>query len=54
MMIMSHYGISAVINVRLYNSQNTLKMGARKKTCPELYITPIHVQWLWAALHVGM
>ncbi len=37
-MIMSHYGISVVINVRLYDSQYTLKMGARKKTCPEFYI----------------
>ncbi len=38
MMIMSHYGISVVINVRLYNSQDELKMGACKKTCPEFYI----------------
>ncbi len=37
-MIMSHCGISVVINVRLYNSQDALKMGARKKTCPEFYI----------------
>ncbi len=35
MMIMSHYGISVVINVRLYDSQDELKMGARKKTCPD-------------------
>ncbi len=34
MMIVSHYGISVVINVRLYDSQDELKMGARKKTCP--------------------
>ncbi|KAL0152376.1 hypothetical protein M9458_052099, partial [Cirrhinus mrigala] len=27
-----------VINVRLYNSQDTLKMGAHEKTCPEFYI----------------
>ncbi len=37
-MIMSHYGISVVINVRLYDSQNTLKTGAREKICPEFYI----------------
>ncbi len=37
-MIMSHYGISVVINVRLYDSQDALKTGARKKTCPEFYI----------------
>ncbi len=38
MMIMSHYGISVVVNVRLYDSQDELKTGARKKTCPEFYI----------------
>ncbi len=38
MMIMSHCGISVVINVRLYDSQDELKTGARKKTCPEFYI----------------
>ncbi len=38
MMIMSHCGISVVINVRLYDNQDMLKMGARKKTCPEFYI----------------
>ncbi len=38
MMIMSHYVISVVINVRLYDSQDELKTGARKKTCPEFYI----------------
>ncbi len=38
MMILSHYGISVVINVRLYDSQDKLKMGARKKNCPEFYI----------------
>ncbi len=38
MMIMSHYGISVVINVRLYESQAELKTGACKKTCPEFYI----------------
>ncbi len=37
-MIMSHYGISVVINVRLYDSQDELKTGVRKKTCPEFYI----------------
>ncbi len=46
MMIMSHCGISVVINVRLYDSQDELKTGARKKTCPdtssdyELHCTP--------------
>ncbi len=35
MMIMSHYGISDVINVRLYDSQDKLKTGACKKTCPD-------------------
>ncbi len=35
MMIMSHCGISVVINVRLYDSQDELKTGARKKTCPD-------------------
>ncbi len=34
-MIMSHCGISVVINVRLYDSQDELKTGARKKTCPD-------------------
>ncbi len=38
MMIMSHYGISVFINVRLYDSQDKLKTGVRKKTCPEFYI----------------
>ncbi len=38
MMIMSHYGISVVINVRLYDSQDELKTGARKNTCPEFYM----------------
>ncbi len=38
-MIMSHYGITVVINVRLYDSQDELKRGARKKTSPEFYIT---------------
>ncbi len=37
-MIMSHCGISVVINVRLYDRQDVLKMGACKKTCPEFYI----------------
>ncbi len=37
MMIMSHCGISVVINVRLYDSQDELKTGARKKTCPDMY-----------------
>ncbi len=45
-MIMSHCGISDVFNVRLYDSQDELKTGARKKTCPdtssdcELHYTP--------------
>ncbi len=38
MMIMSHCGISVVINVRLYDSQDELKTGVRKKTYPEFYI----------------
>ncbi len=38
MMIMSHCGISVVINVRLYDSQDELKMCVCKKTCPEFYI----------------
>uniref|UniRef100_A0A671L1F9 Phospholipase n=1 Tax=Sinocyclocheilus anshuiensis TaxID=1608454 RepID=A0A671L1F9_9TELE len=38
MMIMSHCGISVVINVRLYDSRDALKMGACKKTCLEFYI----------------
>jgi len=38
MMIMSHCGISVVINVRLYDSHDALKTGACKKSCPELYI----------------
>ncbi len=34
MMITSHCGISVVINVRLYDSQeDVLKIGVRKKTC---------------------
>ncbi len=38
MMIMSHYGIAVIINVRLYDCQDELKTGARKKTCPEFYM----------------
>ncbi len=38
MMIMTHCGISVVINVILYDSQDELKTGARKKTCPEFYM----------------
>ncbi len=38
MMIMSHCGISVVINVRLCDSQDALKMGARRKTCLVFYI----------------
>ncbi len=34
-MIMSHYGISVVINVRLYDSQDKLKTGVRKTACPD-------------------
>ncbi len=37
-MIMSHCGISVVINVRLYDSQDELKSGMCKKTCLEFYI----------------
>ncbi len=42
MMIMSHCGISVVINVRLYDSQKELKMGAHKKTCLEFYIINLY------------
>ncbi len=35
---MSHCEISVIINVRLYDSQDELKTGVRKKTCPEFYI----------------
>ncbi len=53
MMIMSHCGITVVINVRLYNSQDELKTAACKKTSPEFYIinpyTPsdceLHCTW---------
>ncbi len=38
MMIISHYGISVVINVILYDSQDELKTSACKNTCPEFYI----------------
>ncbi len=31
--MMSHCGISVVINVRLYDSQDVLKMAVHKKTC---------------------
>ncbi len=41
MMIMSHYVISVVINIRLYDRQDDLKMGARKKIV--LHYQPIHV-----------
>ncbi len=34
MMFMSHCGISVVINVRLYDTQDEIKMGVRKKTYP--------------------
>ncbi len=34
MMIMSHCGISVVIKVRLYDSEDVLKTGAFEKTCP--------------------
>ncbi len=37
-MIMSHCGISVLINVRLNDRQDELKMGACKKTYPEFYI----------------
>ncbi len=35
---MSHCEISVIINVRLYDSQDELKTGVRKKTCPAFYI----------------
>ncbi len=47
MMTMSHYGISFVINVRLYDSQDELKMGARKKTCPKFYIINPYMSIDW-------
>ncbi len=56
MMIMSHCGTSVVINVRLYDSQDKLKMGARKKTYPEFYIIYPYTSsdcGLRTALHVG-
>ncbi len=37
-MITSHYGISVIIKVRLYDSQDELKTGVCKKTCPEFYM----------------
>jgi len=45
--MMSHCGISIVINVRLYDSQDTLKTGACKKTCPEFYIINPHTPSDW-------
>ncbi len=55
MMIMSHCGISVVINVRMYDSQGALKMDACKKTSPEFYIInpytfsdyELHYTWGW-------
>ncbi len=47
MMTMSHCGISVVINVRLYDSQETLKTGAHKKTCLEFYIINSHTSSDW-------
>ncbi len=41
-MIMSHCGISVVINVRLYDSQDVLKMNARKKTYLEFNIINLY------------
>ncbi len=59
MMIMSHYGISDVINVRLYDSQGELKTGASKKTCPDtsqqapdVYVTS-GWRWTWRQTDVG-
>ncbi len=51
-MIMSHCGISIVINVRLYDSQEALKMGVHKKTCPKFYIINPYTSNYWE-LHVG-
>lgn len=51
---MSNCGISVVINVRLYGSQDALKMDAHKKTHPEFYlVNPWHVQWRELHLHAG-
>lgn len=52
MMIMSHYGISVVINVRLYDSKDKLKNEcAQENLSGVLHYQPIHVQWLRTALH---
>ncbi len=48
-MIMSHYGISVVINGRLYDSQGVLKTGARKKTCPDLTEMLAIMKRIWTA-----
>ncbi len=53
MMIMSHYGISVIINVRLYDSQDEIKTGARKNLSRVLHDQPIHVQWLRTAEYHG-
>ncbi len=48
---MSHFGISVVINVRLYDNQDTLKAVARKKTCPEFYIINSYTFSDWRKSH---
>ncbi len=46
MMIMSHYGISVVINV-ITNSQDELKTGECKKTGQEFYIINPYMRYDW-------
>ncbi len=58
-MVMSHCGTSAVINVRLYDRQDELKTGAhaaQENLSGVLHYQPIHVQWLlvmvkWSVLN---
>ncbi len=44
MMIMSHYGISVVIDVRLSDSQDELKTGARKKKLVQSFTLSTHTR----------
>ncbi len=41
---MSHYGISVVIDVRLYDSQDELKTGARKKKFVRSFTLSTHTR----------
>ncbi len=52
-MEMPTLGISVVINVRLYNSQDMLKRVRARKHFFTLSTHILYVQWLGAALHVG-